>query len=692
MSTLGLDEFRVLFTQEAEGRLATLSQLALALEGAGNDDTIIAAIFREVHTLKGSAAVVGLDEVSDCAHRLEERLAAQRLGDSPGATELVDVILQAVDELTALTNGSLSSGALRGASVLSSGALRGASGATEPQASAPPEPDPLIVGGEVELRPLVIPTGSAPPPAARPTAPVHDTSVVMVPLERLDELIRLVGESAAAHLRVGRLLWERLGVAPSGIPEFSELSRTLNDLQERTMRTRMVPVTTMTDQLHRAVRDLARTLGKDVAWEVRGGDTELDRGVLRQLSDSLLHLVRNAVDHGVETPEERLAAGKPPQARIVLSAMQVGSEVVIAITDDGHGIDVDRVRIQAERQGVETAGQSDEEVLQLVFRSGLSTARFVSDISGRGVGLDVVEASVSAVRGRIDVRSVAGKGTEFRLIVPISLAVLPCLVVAAGGQDFALPLHSVTLAPAGAGAGTAHAEERSALWIGEMPVVVSSLAGALGMPATAPGGPVVILESGSRRYGFQVDALVGQRDVVVKDLGQLLGRLGVVRGAGVDPDGSVLVVLDAAGLIDRAWQSRPALGAAPEPPPQGGGILVVDDALTVRELQRGILERAGYRVRLASDGTEALATLIGEPADLVLTDVQMPRLDGFGLTEAIRAHPALANTAVLILSSQASDEDRLRGMESGADGYIVKSAFDERGLLTAVERLLGSHR
>ena len=183
----------------------------------------------------------------------------------------------------------------------------------------------------------------------------------------------------------------------------------------------------------------------------------------------------------------------------------------------------------------------------------------------------------------------------------------------------------------------------------------------------------------------------------MKDLGQLLPRLSAVRGAGVDPDGSVLVVLDAAGLIERAWQSRPAPaaaslpdGAVREPPPQGGGILVVDDALTVRELQRSILERAGYRVRLASDGAEALAALIGEPADLVLTDVEMPRLDGFGLTEAIRSHPALANTAVLILSSRASDEDRLRGMESGADGYIVKSAFEERGLLGAVERLLGS--
>jgi two-component system chemotaxis sensor kinase CheA len=207
---------------------------------------------------------------------------------------------------------------------------------------------------------------------------------------------------------------------------------------------------------------------------------------------------------------------------------------------------------------------------------------------------------------------------------------------------------------------------------------------------------VVVLESGARRHGFQVDALTGQRDVVVKDLGELLPRLEVVRGAGVDPDGAVLVVLDAAGLIERAMQNGPApaalaaISATRERPPESGGILVVDDALTVRELQRSILERAGYRVRLSSDGAEALAALIVEPADLVLTDVEMPRLDGFGLTEAIRSHPALANTAVLILSSRASDEDRLRGMEAGADGYIIKSAFEERGLLTAVERLLGS--
>jgi two-component system chemotaxis sensor kinase CheA len=204
----------------------------------------------------------------------------------------------------------------------------------------------------------------------------------------------------------------------------------------------------------------------------------------------------------------------------------------------------------------------------------------------------------------------------------------------------------------------------------------------------------VVLAGTSHRHAFQVDGLAGQRDVVVKGIGRLLPRLQVIAGASVDPDGSILLVLDAPGLVDRARQTKGAtVGAAhraEQSPVRDASLLVVDDALTVRELQRTILERAGYRVRVASDGIEALALLAQEPSDLVLTDVEMPRMDGFALTEAIRAHAGLSNVPVLVLTSRSSDADRLRGLEAGADGYIVKSAFDERGLLTAIERLLGS--
>jgi two-component system chemotaxis sensor kinase CheA len=315
------------------------------------------------------------------------------------------------------------------------------------------------------------------------------------------------------------MLATRFTVEPTTIPEFSELSLVLNDLQERTMRTRMVPVATATDQLNRAVRDLARSLGKLVAWEVRGGDTELDRGVLHQLTDSLLHLVRNAVDHGIETPDEREAGGKPRQGTIRLHAEQLGSEVIIAISDDGQGIDIDRVRGQASRQGIDTAELNDHDALQLVFQSGLSTSEFVSDISGRGVGLDVVRASVEAVRGRIEVRSERGRGSEFRVAVPMNLAVLPCLIVEAGGQSFALALHSVVLAQAGDAQQPAHAEGRPVVWVDGQPVAVSNLADLLQLSGSkGSSGPFVVLASQSRRHAFQVDGLVGQRDVVVKGL------------------------------------------------------------------------------------------------------------------------------------------------------------------------------
>jgi two-component system chemotaxis sensor kinase CheA len=463
----------------------------------------------------------------------------------------------------------------------------------------------------------------------------------------------------------------------------------------------MVPVATVTDTLQRAIRDLGRAGGKQVVFDVRGDDTELDRGVLQQLGDALLHLVRNAVDHGIEPSEERLAAGKPAEGTVRLHAMQLGSEVILSVSDDGRGVDLARLRQEAARRGADAEAMTDEEALYLVFRSGVSTADFVSDVSGRGVGLDVVRSSLDAVRGRVDIRSEAGSGTEFRLIVPITLAVLPCLLMRAAGQDFAVPMASVLQATAGAVDATA--EGRPLLRLGEQVVPVADLSEVLGGEPSS--GPVVVLAGITRRHGFRVETLLGQREVVVKGLSRLLPRLEILAGASVEPDGRIVLVLDAAGVIDRARLARrgPAIeravaaagvgGTGPDDGrpfrPEGANILIVDDALTIRELQRSILERAGYRVRTASDGRDALDRLAEDVPDLVMTDVEMPRLDGFGLTEAIRADAGLANLPVVILTSRASDEDRQRGLDAGADAYIVKSAFDETSLLAVVERLLG---
>jgi two-component system, chemotaxis family, sensor kinase CheA len=682
MSVKGLDRLRTLFAQEAEQRLARLGQLVLELEqsdlGASTD--VIAEVFREVHTLKGSAAVVGFEDVAHYAHGVEEKLALLRAGSVVPTPVIVDALLVAIDRLGAMiweaVGGDLVDEAANAA------ALSRLDAAFEP---APTNGEPIHTADVVSA-----------PTAERATGQAREVSAtVMVPVERLDELVRMVGEAAAAHLRVGRVLTERMGVEAANLSEFSELSRLLIGLQEGTMRTRMVPVSTITDSLQRAVRDAARSLGKDVRWEVRGGATELDRSVLHELADSLLHLVRNAVDHGIDTPEERVARGKPAQSVVRLHAMQLGSEVVIAVTDDGGGIDLERVRKQAARSGIDVTDLTDDETTQLIFRSGFSTAAFVSDISGRGVGLDAVRSSVEAARGRVEVRSTAGVGSEFRIVIPITLAVLRCLLMETAGQRFAMPLHRIVQAQAAANTTLLHAEGRQMLQVNGSPVPVSDLAVVLGIESvrTDP-GTYVIVNGAVGQHAFLVDSLIGQRDVVMKAFSALVPRLDAFAGASIESDGSVLLVLDPPGLIDR---SRRVSGRRIDPvdapavaPRRGGRLLVVDDALTVRELQRTILERAGFDVTVAGDGIEALAHLENETFDLVLTDIEMPRMDGFALTEHIRSHPTLANVAVLILTSLASDADRQRGMSVGADGYIVKSSFDEQSLLAAVDRLVGA--
>lgn len=735
MNVKGMEKLRTLFAQEAEQRLARLGQLLMQLEQSDLVDVseLIGEIFREVHTLKGAAAVVGFETVGRYAHQVEERLGELRSGTAAPTRTIVDALLGATDRL-----GLMIWQAVDGDDSVDDGSeslarLEAAFGATDvpgpvadeelqpdavgphpepaaesqgPAPTAIPAPVPAApvesaasvapVAPVVPVEPLksVAPVEPVAPRRARSNSTREGSGTVMVPVERLDELVRMVGEAAAAHLRVGRILTQRLGLEPASLSEFSELSRVLNELQEGAMRTRMVPVATITDQLHRAVRDAARSLDKDVRWEVRGEGTELDRGVLNQLSDALLHVVRNAVDHGIESAAERIAAGKPAQATIRLHAMQLGSEVIIAVTDDGDGIDLDRVRDKATRLGIDTAGLGDDEVTQLIFRSGFSTASFVSDISGRGVGLDAVRASVEAARGRVEIRSTRGVGSEFRIVVPITLAVLRCLLVEAGGQRFALPLHRVALARAEDATGELHAEGRRMLSVDGTPIPVSDLASVLGGESSRTGpGTFVVVNGTVSRHAFLVDELVGQRDVVVKGLSALLPRLDVVAGASVEPDGSILVVLDPPGLIERSRRtgsrSFAEVTVAARPTQRSGRLLVVDDALTVRELQRTILERAGFAVRVATDGVEALEMMNEELPDLVLTDVEMPRMDGFTLTEQIRSRPLLANVAVLILTSLATDADRRRGMEAGADGYMVKSSFDEQTLLGAVDRLLG---
>ena len=636
--------------------------------------------------------MVGLTEVSRVAHAMEDvlgELSAARL--APEA-ELIDTMLTAVDGLTVMTTALLDGDDQSGQADELEQSLR----ALLETASAPD-------GDSVPpAREAPVPVPAAPSPA-RGRIDLHalplPAETVAVPIDRLDELVRLAGEASAAHLRLERVVTERLGPQAADLAELRELAQALQRLHTRTMHARMVPISTITDKLRRAVRDLARTLEKRVRWEVEGAETELDRAVLERLADPLLHLVRNAVDHGVERAEERLAAGKPVPATVRLTAEQVGAEVILTVADDGRGVDVDEIRREATGRGTDVSGLSQRDLLDIVFAPGFSTAATVSQVSGRGVGLDVVSAEVRALHGRIELHSEPGVGTEFRLSVPITLAVLPCLLVEAGRQRFAVPMHSVVSAQPPQAVDAPHAGGRPVVRSAAEVVALTPLGDLLAEPANpqggdrrAPGsGRVLVLAGPTRKQAFSVDALLGQRNVIVKALSPLLAGNPLLAGASLEPNGEVLLVLDAGALVESARSAgmAPAPRPAAKAAPVGRSLLVVDDALTVRELQRSILEQAGYRVRTASDGVEALARLAEQPADLVITDIEMPRMDGFGLLQAIRAHRDRRNVAVLIVTSRDNEADRSRSFEMGADGYVVKSRFDGRALVSSVERLLG---
>ena len=739
--SLSENDFQRLFAMEAEGRLDTLVDELLELEKGGATPEVVASLFREAHTIKGGAAVVGMPHVARVAHALEDLLEEVRRERRGVDTALIDAVLAGVDAIRTLIPLAVAGQEHEEVAFEAEQRLRIAVGgppvvddkaAAGPDVTAPaaaPGATPSVRASAAPDVTVPAPSAAAPPPvapAAPPPAPAREhhagdgsveahgaadgaaghaeparataTEMLQIPVHRIDELVRLIGEASAATLRLGSALLERLERDPSGLTEYRDLVRSLNELQELALHARMIPVMSLAPRLRRAVRDLARETGKEVRFETRGEDAEIDRGVLERLADPLLHLVRNAVDHGVESPDERRRNGKPAEGTVRLHAMQLGSEVVIAVSDDGRGIDVTRVRETAGRTDRSAIEMDDEAALYLIFRSGLTTATKVTGVSGRGVGLDAVRASLNAVRGRIEVRSDPGMGTEFRIAVPITMATLRCLVINAGGQAFAIPLHSVraVLPPQG----SAMVGGRAMTMLDGRPVPISSLASVLGT-GNGSEGPAVVVAGLTRSHAFTVDELIDQRDVVVKGLGELLPRMPAVAGAGVQPDGSILLVLEAAGLIERARRMdsgdrshEAASGGGHEEivPQRAASILVVDDALTVRELQRSIFENAGYRVRVAVNGEEALTEISHERPDLVLTDVQMPRMDGFELTEAIRKQASLASLPVIILTSRGSDEDRRRGLECGADGYIVKSGFDQSALLSAVERLLGADR
>ena len=648
-----------IFREESLERVERMASTLLAAEPEGGDSETIAELFRDAHSIKGSAGMFGLDQIGALAGAMEDVLARSRDSGVLSPRE-IPALLGGADAIRAAVTDDLS---------VTAPAATAALRALDRPLSASAPVTARARGAELEPALDVITRRTAAEPTLR------------VRTEKVDRLLASVGE-AALHGRRLEHLTAGAAAGNDALHEELERGQTLvADLQEAVLDLRTLPLKTVVGGLARAVRDAAAEVGREARLELTGTETPLDRSILDGIGDALVHLVRNAVFHGIEAADEREAQGKPRIGTIHIDAEQRGGLVALTCSDDGRGVSqqvLDRVA-------------PDGSLADLLATAGFSTAGGVSQLAGRGVGLDAVKHHVEGVGGLLDVSSQPGAGTTVTLLVPLTLAVVTVLLFERGPQVFGVPLSGVDRALRGAEAHQLHG--RRTLELDGVMIPLADLADSLGMEAGAVPEhcPVVIVASGPRRAAVECDRLLGDREIVVKSLGPLLASAVGYLGAAILDDGTIALLLDPAHLVRTAARAPQVLRAAdPSVARPAAKILVVDDQFTVRELERTILEAAGYRVRTAEDGRAALMLLDQEPdIECVVSDVEMPRMDGLDLLEAIRARPQNAALPVIIVSSSDSDEALERGADAGADAWVVKSEFEQEALLETVGRLIG---
>jgi two-component system chemotaxis sensor kinase CheA len=499
---------------------------------------------------------------------------------------------------------------------------------------------------------------------------------------------------------------ERLGAIVNRLrgavyEDTARLEVVADELEEGIRTLRLLPLSTIFNLFPRMVRDLGRQEGKQVQLLVEGGETRADKRILEEMKDPLTHMIRNAIDHGIETPAERLAAGKPPVATIRLRGSQTAANIIIEISDDGRGLDRSSIKRTALKRGIcreeELAAMSESQIQSLIFAPGFSTRTFVTEVSGRGVGLDVVRTNVERLKGTIQVESAPGRGCTLRLQLGTTLATAHVLLVAVSGQPWALPVEFVQMAKLVHQDDIFTIEGRETILLDSQPVSVVPLADLLELPASvnnlpvsSAASPCIILKVGEERLGLLVEALLDEQDVVLKPQSKLLKRVRNVAGATILGTGEVCMVLNPQDLIKSVL--RHALPVTPlkgvERAKRKQVILLVEDSIATRTQEKRILESAGYEVVTAVDGLDGFNKLKTRSFDAVVSDIQMPNLDGLGLTAKIRQLKEYRELPIVLVTSLASDEDKRRGAEAGANAYITKSSFNQDVLLETLRRLV----
>ncbi|MDT8440918.1 MAG: response regulator [Desulfuromonadales bacterium] len=688
-----------IFAREAEEQLGSLRQGLLAMEKEGVGDQLINDLLRSAHTLKGSAKMVGLDELAGVAHRVESLLKKLQQGEEELTAELIDVLLVSTDAIEALAAEAHSGGEIRVnvdnvVEALETGRLGEAS----------PAPEPAYSGTERR-------------------------KTVRASVERLDELINGMGEILLCHQSLharqaqlkklqqqidtllGRLRraenYQSLQAIRQGLVDLlaaveidtTRLGYQAEEVYQQTMQLRLLPLATVTDEFERSVRDLSRSLGKEVRFAVRGQEVELDRQMLDVVKPILLHVINNAVDHGIEDPATRIRLGKPKAGQLTLEADYEGSFARLTLRDDGQGMDPTRIREVAVRRGLLSADNaralSDEAALYLVLEPGFSTREFITDVSGRGVGLDVVKANLDQVKGDLLINSTVGVGTELTLRLPLSMAIFTGLVFETAGDTLVCPQNYIVEILRVAPGEILEEMGREILRFRDRSVPVLNLAGLLDLesaPLASRRLTVLLLHYRDQLLGLLVDRTVGLQEIVVKPLGSQLQSLEFISGATLLADGAPALILSVADLFAAQLHhgvSPVRRQLAGESTDRRARILVVDDSITTRTMEKNILEAHGYEVVTAVSGFDALEKLAASRFDLMVSDVEMPGMTGFELTREVRKRENTAEIPVIIVTSLAADEHRRQGIDAGAQAYIVKGNFEQGVLLETVETLIG---
>jgi two-component system chemotaxis sensor kinase CheA len=667
------------FRVEARELVEGLGQGVLELERGGRPADVVPRLMRFAHTLKGAARVVRQPRIAELAHAVEDKLAPHREGAAllpPGRADellsLVDAIGGQLAQLDAPAGGAASGEDLRRT-------LRPDVG----------ELDVVLKGiAEVGARLGLVRRALGPLAHARNVA-----ELLAAPRQtaRAAESPRVTADErwAVAHeLRTQLATGERRLAAA-----VEQVEQELRQVAQAAERLRLVPAGAMFAALERAARDAAQALGKRVAFEGRGGEVRVDAHVLGVIQNALVQAVRNGVAHGIEDEGPRVAAGKAPAGRITIEVSQHGDQVRFGCHDDGRGVDLEAVRRAATRRGVppgEIERLGADDLVRLLLEGGISTSGTVSQIAGRGVGLELILEAARRLGGQVSLKTQAGGGTTVELVAPVSLRAVEALLVEAAGRVMAVPASSIrAVLRVSAAEAVVTGGRRSIVHAGQS-LTCRELAGIVGTRPGASASPehwnVIVVDGGAGQAGLVVDRPIGTASLLLRPPPELALADPVVSGTFLDADGNPGVALDPAALVAAARRDEAALGAVE--PQRRPPMLVIDDSLTTRMLEQSILESAGYDVDVAASGEEAVGLARRRRYGAFLVDVEMPGMDGFAFLETARDDPALRGVPAILVTSRDAPEDRRRGQELGALAYIVKSEFDQQELLGTIGKLL----